>query len=383
MLNLAVLLIFCEHCCVIVYAFCTLCISAGAEPKAHPHIAMHAPKQQCAPAATPQQCHASQQLVTSSRMLAGSPLSLWHSTSDGDLPAFASPHGASPHDDATESECSTPDSLPTSAPPPRLRVFHIDVFSPPDSPSRGADTPGSSSSSRNKQVAEVEHHSGTQVACAARAAANSGDLPGAAGSHRGGEGVDSCCILAVSNDAGDDNEDSGELPNPDSPNGDMDDVDAAAGGSPPGPSSRINWAPAFAAPPATRTAPAGSGAAGLLPGRAARGTQQPTVVRPILSTPSLKERQLAKLRMWQQAIKQQNRMQQLCTVPAMLCAVPEEAEMRVTCVAPHLPGAPPAAMLARARPQAQVPPPPLPSGGKRTIIGANGQLQTLPAAACC
>ena len=133
------------------------------------------------------------------------------------------------------------------------------------------------------------------------------------------DGSDSCPILAVSDAAWDgtcvqDGDDSPQAEASTPPSDGA--ADAQQTRSP------VKWAPAFASA-ATRSslcsggsADAVVGAAGL-PGTAAVAVTGPRafLARAAMSTPSLKQRQLAKLRQWQNTVRQQSRMHQLCSVP--------------------------------------------------------------------
>lgn len=147
-------------------------------------------------------------------------------------------------------------------------------------------------------------------------------------------------------------------------------------------SSPVKWAPAFAAAPrcTPRTVPR-SAAPPRAGAPAIGGT--PLAGRSALCVPSLKQRQIMKLRNWQRVVKQQSRLNPHCTVPASLCAVPEEDELQ---------DSPTARATARQLGSTgRSPPKRLQSaggggparragggGGKRTIVSANGHLRTVP-----
>ena len=188
------------------------------------------------------------------------------------------------------------------------------------------------------------------------------------------DGSDSCPVLAVSDAAWDGRafaNDSDDSPQADTCSPSRD--DAAA--EPQQARSPVRWAPAFAST-AARPAARGSGSGGISsvacpagPPAAPRATPRPFLARPAMTnTPSLKQRQLAKLAQWQNHVRQQSRMHQLCSVPAHLSAVPEDDALGAAFVAPAWPGtgrSPPR----RARRSG--------SGGQRTVVGASGQLQTV------
>ena len=89
----------------------------------------------------------------------------------------------------------------------------------------------------------------------------------------------------------------------------------------------VKWAPAFAAPPrgAGGASPFSRPVARAPPVERGPGQTKLAVVapRPPGSTRSHKERQLGKLRQWQHHVRQQSRLHRLCSIPTMLCAIPE------------------------------------------------------------
>jgi hypothetical protein len=80
------------------------------------------------------------------------------------------------------------------------------------------------------------------------------------------------------------------------------------------PPHKVNWAPAFR--PRTGT---GGDVAEMVPPKVGMRQQA-----------SHKERQLTKLRLWQQHMKKQSRLHHLCSIPTMLCPVPEHTTLATT-----------------------------------------------------